>query len=223
MSATERPACQAGASKPRRGIASLVGTALLAASVLMGAQAARETPALAAPSIDALPQPVTQPPLDLEAIARGYAATTESEALFPGLQRRSGLIIFVSLTVPRPTLARLLDQAARAGASVVLRGFADGSLRKTVAQVQALIGGRSVAVQVDPPAFDRFGITHVPSFVLLRDGSRPKPCAAGSCAPPEDYLQVAGDVSLDYALAHMQRAAPGFQAEIDLFLRRLQP
>jgi conjugal transfer pilus assembly protein TrbC len=190
--------------------------------VLVHAQAAPEGPAPAVPSIDALPQPLTQPAIDLEAVSRGYAATTESHAVFPGLQRRPGLIIFISLTIPRPTLERLLDQAARAGAGVVLRGFAGGSLRETVAQLRALIGERPIAVQVDPPAFDRFGITRVPSFVLLRDGARPQPCAAGSCAPPEDYLQVAGDVSLDYALTHMQRAAPGFQAETDLFLGRLQ-
>jgi conjugal transfer pilus assembly protein TrbC len=200
---------------------------VLAAAVLVSAQAApegaSEGSAQAAPGIDALPQPLTQPPLDLEALARGYAATTESHPVFPGLQRRPGLLIFISLTVPRPTLERLLDQAARAGASVVLRGFADGSLRQTAAQLQALIGARPIAVQVDPPAFDRFGITRVPSFVLLRDGTRPQPCAAGSCAPPEDYLQVSGDVSLDYALAHMQRAAPRFRAETDLFLARLQP
>lgn len=223
MSATDRRACQAGAAKPRPGIGSLVGAHLLAAAVLVHAQAAPERPAQATPSIDALPKPLTQPVPDLEALARGYAATTESHTGFPGLQRRPGLIIFISLTVPRPTLERLLDQAARAGASVVLRGFADGSLRQTVAQLQALIGTRAIAVQVDPPAFDRFGITRVPSFVLLRDGTRPQPCAAGSCAPPEDYLQVSGDVSVDYALAHMQRAAPGFRAETDLFLARLRP
>jgi conjugal transfer pilus assembly protein TrbC len=223
VSAIERRAFQAGSSTPRRGIDSLVGAALLAAAVLVHAQTAPEGPAPAAPSIDALPKPLAQPPLDLEALARGYAATTESHTVFPGPQRQAGLIIFISLSVPLPTLERLLDQAAGAGASVVLRGFADGSLRQTVTQLQALIGARPIAVQVDPPAFDRFDITRVPSFVLLRDGARPRPCAAGSCAPPEDYLQVAGDVSLDYALAHMRRAAPGFQAEIDLFLGRLQP
>jgi conjugal transfer pilus assembly protein TrbC len=96
-------------------------------------------------------------------------------------------------------------------------------LRLTVAQLQELIGERHIAVQIDPPAFDRFGITRVPSFVLLRDGTRPQPCEAGSCASPTDYLQVAGDVTLDYALQHMHGAVPSFRSETAFFLSRLQP
>jgi len=119
-------------------------------------------------------------------------------------------------------LIRGIDQAARARASVILRGLANGSLRQTVAQVQPLIGQRQVAVQIDPQAFDRFAIARVPSFVLVRDGTRPESCAAGSCAPPEAFLRTAGDVSLDYALEHMQRAAPAFRADAAPFLARLR-
>jgi conjugal transfer pilus assembly protein TrbC len=138
------------------------------------------------------------------------------------LAKGPGLFVFVSLAMPRPTLQRLIDQAARARASVILRGLATGSLRQTVAQVQPLIGQRQVAVQIDPQAFDRFAIARVPSFVLVRDGTRPESCAAGSCAPPEAFLRTAGDVSLDYALEHMQRAAPAFRADAAPFLARLR-
>jgi conjugal transfer pilus assembly protein TrbC len=173
------------------------------------------------PSIDALPQPATRTPIDLEALARGYASQTDAMAAAQGLASGPGLFVFVSLSMPRPALEKLVDQAARARASVILRGFAQGSLRETVAQVQGLIGKRQVAVQIDPQAFDRFSIARVPSFVLVRDGTRPESCAAGTCAPPEGYLRVAGDVSLDYALEHMQRAAPGFTAQAAPFLARL--
>lgn len=173
------------------------------------------------PSIDALPQPATRTPIDLEALARGYASQTDSMAAAQGLASGPGLFVFVSLSMPRPALEKLVDQAARARASVILRGFAQGSLRETVAQVQGLIGKRQVAVQIDPQAFDRFSIVRVPSFVLMRDGTRPESCAAGTCAPPEGFLRVAGDVSLDYALEHMQRAAPAFTAEAAPFLARL--
>ena len=203
-------------------MAALAGTLLLAADQLC-AQAAPISPPATGLRIEVLPQPLASAPTDLEAIARGYAATPQDSPAPLGLQRGPGLIVFVSLAMPRPTLERLLDQAARAGASVVLRGFAAGSLRRTVTQLQALIGERRIAVQVDPPAFDRFGITRVPSFVLLRDGTRPQPCAAGSCAAPGNFVRVAGDVSLDYALAHMQQAAPAFVPETALFLERLRP
>ena len=175
-----------------------------------------------APSVDALPQPVTRTTIDLEALARGYASQADAMDAAQGLAKGPGLLVFVSLAMPRPTLQRLIEQAARARASVILRGLANGSLRETVAQVQPLIGQRQVAVQIDPQAFDRFAIARVPSFVLVRDGTRPESCAAGSCAPPEAFLRTAGDVSLDYALEHMQRAAPAFRADAAPFLARLR-
>lgn len=174
-------------------------------------------------NIDALPQPVTRTPIDLSALAQGYAAQADTAAGPQALARGPGLFVFVSLSMPRPTLLRLFEQASRARALVVLRGLANGSLRDTASQVQSLLDGHAVAVQIDPQAFDRFSIAEVPSFVLVRDGTRPASCASGTCAPPEAYLQVAGDVSLDYALQHMQRAAPGFSAEATGFLQRLQP
>lgn len=174
------------------------------------------------PRIDALPQPATRTPTDLEAIARGYASQVDAMESAQGLARGPGLFVFVSLSMPRPTLQRLIDQASRARASVILRGFANGSLRETVAQVQGLIGERRVGIQIDPQAFDRFEIARVPSFVLVRDGTRPASCASGTCAPPESFLRTTGDVSLDYALEHMQRAAPSFRTDASAFLARLR-
>jgi conjugal transfer pilus assembly protein TrbC len=124
--------------------------------------------------------------------------------------------------MPRPTLQRLVDQAARVKASIVLRGFANGSLRDTVAQVQGLIGSHQVAVQIDPQAFDRYAVTRVPTFVLVRDGARPVACASGSCAPADSFLRTSGDVSLDYVLEHMRRSAPGFGPPADTFLKRIK-
>lgn len=186
-------------------------------------QEAQAHPTSGGPSVDALPQPMARTPIDLEALARGYAAQTDTIEAAQGLARGPGLFIFISLTMPQSTLQRLIAQAERARASVILRGFARGSLRETVAQVQPLIGQRQVAVQIDPQAFDRFAITRVPSFVLVRDGTRPESCATGSCAPPQGFLRVLGDVSLDYALEHMQRAAPAFRADAAPFLARLRP
>ncbi|MBK8890705.1 MAG: type-F conjugative transfer system pilin assembly protein TrbC, partial [Dechloromonas sp.] len=77
-------------------------------------------------------------------------------------------------------------------------------------------------IQIDPLAFDRFAISKVPSFVLVRDGTRPVACASGSCAPTDSFLRATGDVSLDYALEHMQRAAPSFSPATELFLKRLK-
>ena len=174
------------------------------------------------PNVEALPQPLSRTPIDLEALARGYASQADAMTQAQGLAPGPGLLVFVSLSMPRPTLQRLVGQAASAKASIVLRGFANGSLRDTVAQVQGLIGARQVAVQIDPLAFDRFAVTRVPTFVLVRDGTRPVACASGSCAPADSFLRTSGDVSLDYALEHMRRSAPGFGPPADIFLKRIK-
>lgn len=174
------------------------------------------------PNIEALPKPATQIPVDLEALARGYAGQSDAMAQAQGLTAGPGLFLFVSLTMPRATLQGLVAQAARAKAGIVIRGFAKGSLRDTVAQVQGLIGKQQVAIQIDPLAFDRFAISKVPSFVLVRDGTRPVACASGSCAPADSFLRSTGDVSLDYALEHMQRSAPVFAPAAELFLKRIR-
>lgn len=181
----------------------------------------RVAPVPSGPDIDALPQPATRTPIDLEALARGYASQTNG---LNGTDLRPGpaLLIFISLSMPEPTLQRLVEQAARARATVLIRGLINGSLRDTVARVQALIGNRLVAVQIDPRAFDRYAISRVPSFVLTRDGTPSAACASGRCAPSESYLRTSGDVSLDYALEFMQRSAPRFAPDAALFLRRLK-
>ena len=187
-----------------------------------GAAELRAAPVSTGPNIEALPQPLSRTPIDLEALARGYASQSDAMTQAQGLVDGPGLLVFVSLSMPRPTLQRLIDQAARAKASIILRGFANGSLRDTVSQVQGLIGARQLSVQIDPQAFDRFAITRVPSFVLVRDGTRPASCASGSCAPADSYLRTSGDVSLDYALEHMQRAAPTFGPAAGTFLKRIR-
>ncbi|MDD5332878.1 MAG: type-F conjugative transfer system pilin assembly protein TrbC [Rhodoferax sp.] len=174
------------------------------------------------PNIDSLPQPQTNALIDLEALAKGYSAQSDAMAQAQGLATGPGLFVFISLSMPQATLRRLVDQAARAQASVFIRGLAGGSLRTTVAQVQGLIGQRQVAVQIDPQAFDRFDIERVPSFVLVRDGTRPVSCASGLCAPPEGFLRTTGDVSLDYALEYMQRGSPQFAKDASGFLRRIK-
>ncbi len=179
----------------------------------------RQAPIPSTPRIDALPQPATRAPLDLDALARGFDATAGQPALHPN--PGPTLLVFISFAMPDATLTRLVDQAARAQASLVLRGLAEGSLVRTVARVQQLIGSRKVAVQIDPQAFDRYAVTQTPTFVLVRDGTLPQPCATGLCVAGDRFARAAGDVSVGYALAHIQRSAPGFAKDAGGFLKRL--
>lgn len=178
-------------------------------------------PVPAAPKIDALPAPLTKRQVDLAAIASGYEAMAPSGAA-AALSNAPSLLVFVSFSMPEPTLARLVDQASRAGATLVLRGFVNGSLQQTVARAQQLIGKRHVGFQLDPQAFDRFSVTATPTFVLLKAGAAPSPCAAGTCFPASSYVSAAGDVSLDFALEHFQRAAPAFSSDASVILAKLK-
>ena len=177
-------------------------------------------PVPAAPRIDALPQPATVQAIDLEALAKGFEAQVAQPTL--GASAGPKLLVFVSLAMPEATMTRLLDQAARARATLVLRGLINGSLRETVERMQRLIGERQVAVQIDPQAFDRFSIVRTPSFVLVRNGASPQPCSNGTCLASDQFVMAAGDVSLDYALSFFERSAPAMAREASSLLQRMK-
>jgi conjugal transfer pilus assembly protein TrbC len=179
-------------------------------------------PVPAAPRLDALPQPLTQRRIDLGAIAKGYEAMGQPAPGAATINEAPALLVFVSFSMPDATLARLVDQAARARATLVLRGLVDGSLQKTVLRAQALIGQRKVGFQIDPQAFDRFSITATPTFVLLKAGAVAAPCAAGTCFPASSFVAAAGDVSIDYALEYFRRAAPSFSRDAGVVLATLK-
>ena len=216
-----------GASPIGRALGAGVATLLLAGSVL-GAPATPTTvteadierarqqhrmpteaelarvPIPGAPRIENLPQPVTRMPIDLEAISKGFDVQNgaQAAALIPG-KARPKVLIFVSFAMPEATLQRLVDQAARAGATLVLRGMVNGSIRDTVTRMQALIGSRRIAIQIDPEAFDRHGITRTPTFVLTVDGVGTEACAFRVCSSSQQFVKVAGDVTLEYAMQYL--------------------
>ena len=152
------------------------------------------------PRTENLPQPVTRIPIDLEAISKGFDLQNGAQAgaMIPG-KAGPKVLIFVSFAMPEATLRRLVDQAARAGATLVLRGLVSGSIRDTVTRMQALIGGRRVAVQIDPEAFDRYGIASTPTFVVVMEVTRTEDCSSRACNPSRPFSKVAGDVTLDMA------------------------
>lgn len=172
-----------------------------------------------APNLDALPVPLASKPVDLAAVADGYQQQVEVAA--SGLDNGPSLYLFVSLSMPEPALRRLIAQAAQARATVLIRGLSEGSLRVTAARLQALIGQQQVALQIDPRLFEQFEIQRVPSFVLART-PLPAECTSNACRNSAAFVRTSGDVSLDYALAYIQRSSPTWAGEADRYLQRLQ-
>lgn len=168
--------------------------------------------------VEALPRPLSAGSVDLQALARGFAADEKKP---PAAGAQSVLLVFVSFSMPKASLQRLVDQAERSGAILVLRGFDNGSLKATVARVQAMIGKRRIGFQIDPQAFSRYQVRAVPSFVLTA-GAVPLPCAGAQCQAGSNYVLVSGDVTIDYALEHFEQRAPQFRNQSRALLRKMK-
>lgn len=196
------------------------------------------TPAqIAAQPARPLPQiptiPATEATIDIAAMARqgGQLAAPSASATASGTLR-----IFITLDMPRGSLQRLVDQAARSGAVLVLRGLKAQSLRETLAAVSDLIDKRQVAWVIDPDAYTRFGVTSAPTFVLTladetvasgprmtgaKDNEANPPRCGSSCLAPTAFVRVTGDVSLDYALEAIAKRSPAAEPRATALLQRM--
>jgi conjugal transfer pilus assembly protein TrbC len=171
-------------------------------------------------NVDAIPQPKGQ--VDIAGLARAYEANRqafEGPALAADVPT---LLVFVTLAMPEATLRLLVDQAARVHAVLVLRGLQNSSIRQTTARVQHLLGESAAQFNIDPQAFDRFGVRSAPTFVLLKAGARVADCAAGACAASDEFAAIAGDVSIDYALQAIAQRSPRFKADVERLLQRIR-
>lgn len=130
------------------------------------------------------------------------------------------VLVFISLSMPKASLRQLSAQAEKSGATLLLRGLQDDSLMKTAATLRDMIGNAKPALQIDPRQFARYGVQHVPTFVLLQQPP-PGDCNASACAG-EPYASVSGDVTLDYALERLASASPAMAAASNQLLHRLR-
>jgi conjugal transfer pilus assembly protein TrbC len=183
------------------------------------AELARVPVPVGTPRIDALPQPQTQRrKIDLGAIAarlRCHGRSRPRQAA--GMAVGPTLLVFVSFSMPEPALDRLVDQAARSGATILLRGLVDGSLQQTVARVPS---GSSASARSDSRSTRRRSTaSHDHRDAVLRSHQGPVPFRRPAPPAPATRLRTAsrsaaGDVSVDYALEYfIQKTAPKFSRE----------
>jgi type-F conjugative transfer system pilin assembly protein TrbC len=111
------------------------------------------------------------------------------------------LYIFVSFSVGAKALLNLAHDAKRFGATLVLRGFKEGSYLKTVQALHKIILKTGQGVLIDPELYKLFNITAVPTFILA------KPFTLNPTeriqTPIHDKLQ--GHVSIRYALEQFEK------------------
>ena len=106
-------------------------------------------------------------------------------------------VLFVTLDMPKSTPRKLAQSVAKVDGALVLRGFYDGSLKKTYARIGEL-GLKNGIIQVNPDAFHKYKIDKAPSFVLVKKLGMYESLDLDGCAIPEDYIKISGDVSLDF-------------------------
>lgn len=171
----------------------------------------------ASPNIDRLPRPAlsarSASNVDIEAMAKRL----DTAGRRPSLMNASApsLLAFISFSLPKASLERMVADAERYGATLVLRGLVGGSLKKTASAAHALIGSRKVSWLIE--AFKRFGVVSVPSYVLVRANALPHACALHECFDDGDFAKGVRDVSASYALDKIVALAPGFEKDAASF------
>lgn len=181
---------------------------------------ARE-PGVAMPRIDTPGVPL-QRGIDAGAMAAQYEAIRKSDEP-AGEHATVGLMVFVTLQMPRGSLQRLVEQAERSRATLVLRGLKGSSMKDTLAEVAELIGKRKVAWMIDPESFKRYGVTLAPTFVLVSTQTAAAVgCTTGQCAAEPVFSKVVGDVSTSYALQTIERSDSAFKSQAMGYRTRLE-
>jgi conjugal transfer pilus assembly protein TrbC len=173
---------------------------------LKGAGLPKEMNRSTVPLIEALPKSVAKSP-DLAKIAESYrqfpAATTAKSV------DTAELMIFVSFSMPKEALERIVLQSEKSGAVLVLRGLKGNSLTRMGEELASLVGKRNVTAIIHPPAFKQFKVTQVPALVLARPSQATK-IGEDGCASPASFIKIDGDVSQDYAFDLIERQSPAW-------------
>jgi len=161
-----------------------------------------------APDLTALPQPaITANPADLARQYRQQPIQTKPAT--------PEMMIFVSFSMPRESLLRIVEQSEITGARLIFRGFKGDKMTDMAAHISALLGKHRVEAVIHPPAFTQFKVNQVPALVLARSEAGDQ--LDSGCAQPNRYVKVTGDVSQDYALEYIERTSPQWAATARLF------
>lgn len=105
--------------------------------------------------------------------------------------------VFVSFSMPDQLLQQTLSESARLNIPVFLNGLIDNSMPATVQRIQALSKTvPNLNLQIDPTAFERFGIKQVPALVV--DNGKTFDVLYGNLSLRDGLLQIAehGDSGL---------------------------
>lgn len=170
----------------------------------------------AVPDIASIPKPIAPAP-DIASIAQKYK--TLGQAANSKNSGAPDLMVFVSLSMPRNALSRLIEQSELTGATLVFRGLKGNSMTQMGEAIKELIGERTVSAVIHPPAFQQFSVNRVPVVVIAKPEA--SSVLEDGCSKPDSFVKVAGDVTLDYALDFIERRSPDWAATARTYRTRL--
>ena len=99
-----------------------------------------------APDVTALPQPATT--ANPEGLAKQFRQQPlQTKPATPEM------MIFVSFSMPRESLLRIVEQSERTGARLIFRGFNGDKMTDMSKRISALLGNHRVEAVIHPPAF----------------------------------------------------------------------
>lgn len=81
--------------------------------------------------------------------------------------KTSPMIVFISSSMKYELILDVLQQAKKYKAHVVMRGFIDGSYKKTVSYLKPFIEKTKGGVEISPGLFKRYKIKRVPTLVVM--------------------------------------------------------
>ncbi len=168
-----------------------------------------------APNVAPLPKPATTISPD-EVARRLSAQRVPTQA---GGQT-TDLLVFVSFSMPRESLLRIVEQSEKTGAKLVFRGMTGDKLTDMSRRVADILGTHHVEALIHPPAFTQFKVNQVPALVMAQANAGEQ--IENGCAQPGRYVKVTGDVSQDYALEYIERTSPQWSAAARLFGDKLK-
>lgn len=133
----------------------------------------------------------------------GAGATDSNNDAF-GFGDKCRKLVFISLSLSDNNLEDIVRQAKVNGYVPVLRGFKEGSYKKTAKYLGDMVRKTGYGVVIDPESFKEFDVRVVPTFVVA--GARKEGCGnrkvdvsveGGSCEST-NYNKIVGNVSFEY-------------------------
>lgn len=120
------------------------------------------------------------------------------------------VLVFVSSSMPGPSIKAAARDAAKVGGAVVIRGLIGGSMAQTQQFFSDVFGDEKLGLLVDPRLFTTFRVESVPVVMVAERGIVPCEPQDDQCEPLPGHDVVRGNVTLRFALRTIAEAGgPG--------------